>query len=137
MVLTLLRFYYSKYKDSVLISFRSNKEYSSNMAWLIFIYHTFFLAGLVDIYQNIYSTLKKEFPLMVLLWFYIGGSICSCICCYMPIYASGDLMTSYLIDYMSNHFKIWSSLFEEKIKEVSPLYQLAAETPALHDSENR
>jgi len=77
------------------------------------------------VYKKLFFIFNKEYPLMVLLWFYIGGSICTCTCCYMPIFASGDLITSYLIDYMSDHFKIWDSMFQEKTNQDSLSYKIS------------
>lgn len=70
-------------------------------------------------YQKIFLALNKRYPLVILLLYYIGGPIGTCIFCYMPIFASGDLITTHLIDYMANYFKIWGSMFRQKTKETS------------------
>ena len=94
--------------------------------------------GWLLMYQKIFLALNKRYPLLVLLWHYISGPISTCIFCYMPIFASGDLITTYLIDYMSNYFTIWSSLFKQKKKEVANQNQDASEINLLtQSSENR
>jgi len=75
--------------------------------------------GWVLMYQKIFLALNKRYPLVILLLYYIGGPIGTCIFCYMPIFASGDLITTHLIDYMANYFKNWGSMFRQKTKETS------------------
>jgi len=64
-------------------------------------------------YQHIFDLFKKEYPTVILIWYFIGGPVCVCISYYMPIYASTDLFTSHLIGSLASHFKTWSAIFHQ------------------------
>ncbi len=90
--------------------------------------------SVVMVYREMFLMFNKEYPLIVLLWFYIGGPVCSCTSCYMPIFVSGDLITSYLINYMSGHFKTWNSVFQENTRQS---YRFSTESQELLEFHNR
>ena len=66
----------------------------------------------------LFEICKKEYPTVILVWYFIGGPLCVCISYYMPIYASSDLFTSYLIGSLSSHFKTWSAMFHQTLNEI-------------------
>jgi hypothetical protein len=68
-------------------------------------------------YQHIFDIFKREYPIVLLTWYYIAGPFFVCISYYMPIYALSDLFTSLLIGSLTGHFKTWS----EKLNEANEI----------------